>query len=249
VVLLSIGVIILLIISALIFFGLFQRVLDRMRLNDKTAIVFIGAMIAGSFLPNIPLFAGLSINIGGGIIPIILVIYLILGAETYEKTRAVAASIITGGAVYAASKLFGSDPGTMVLDPIYMFSIIAGLVAYITTRSRRSAFIAGIMGIILNDIAYIIETTITNTPSQTTIGGAGVLDATVLSGIIAVGLAEVIGETREKLQGGTSKADIKNKASDFKNNNFFSDVNEEDDILMPTRKGVTDFEEENEKQQ
>ena len=65
-VLLSIGVIILLIISALIFFGLFQRVLDRMRLNDKTAIVFIGAMIAG-FLPNIPLFAGLSINIGGGL--------------------------------------------------------------------------------------------------------------------------------------------------------------------------------------
>ena len=67
------------------------------------------------------------------------------------------------------------------------------------------------MGIILNDIAYIIETTITNTPSQTTIGGAGVLDATVFSGIIAVGLAEVIGETREKLQGSTVKQILKIK--------------------------------------
>ncbi len=245
--LLTIGIIILLIISALIFFGLFHRVLDRMRLDDKTAIVFIGAMIAGSFLPNIPLFAGLSINIGGGIIPIILAVYLILGAETHEKTRAVASSIITGGAVYAASKLFGSDPGTMVLDPIYMFSIIAGLVAYITTRSRRTAFIAGIIGIVLNDIAFVIETAITNTPSQTTIGGAGVLDATVLSGIIAVGLAEVIGETREKLQGGTSKADINNKTDDIKNNNLFSDTNEENDI--PTGKEVTTFDEENENQE
>ncbi|HHY14029.1 MAG TPA: DUF1614 domain-containing protein [Thermoanaerobacterales bacterium] len=205
----TVGIIILLIVSALIFFGLLQRVLDRMRLNDRTAILFIGAMIVGSFLPNIPLFSGLSINIGGGIIPIVLVIYLLVGAETYEKTRAISASIITGGTVYAASKLLGADPGDMILDPIYMFSIIAGLVAYITTRSRRTAFIAGIMGIVLNDIAYVIEMAMSGLPSQTAIGGAGVLDTTVISGMIAVGLAEIIGETREKLQSGPNESNAK----------------------------------------
>jgi uncharacterized membrane protein len=233
---LSLGIIILLIVSVLIFFGLAQRVLDRMKLNDKTAILFIGAMVIGSFLPNIPLFSGLSINIGGGIIPIVLAVYLIIGAENQEKTRAIMASIITGGFVYTASKLLGADPGTMFLDPIYMYALIAGLVAYLIGRSRRAAFIAGILGIVLSDIAYIVEITLTNTPGGTTIGGAGVFDTTILAGIIAVAIAEIIGETRERLQGGTKKVRLKsdeekNQMASFLSEDYFDnekDNNEKD---------------------
>jgi uncharacterized membrane protein len=71
------GVILLLLIAVLIYFGLLQRVLDRMHMTDIMAIIFIGAMVVGSFLPNIPLGTRVSINIGGGIIPIILAVYLI----------------------------------------------------------------------------------------------------------------------------------------------------------------------------
>jgi uncharacterized membrane protein len=196
------GVILLLIIAVLIYFGLLQRVLDRMHMTDSMAIIFIGAMVVGSFLPNIPLGTGISVNIGGGVVPIVIAIYLILTSDTNEeKVRSIIASIITGAAIYIAGKLLPAEPGTMVIDPIIAFSLLAGVIAYLFGRSRRGAFIAGISGIIISDI--ISASGILARPVGTVIGGAGILDATVISGLIAVGLCEIVGETGEKLKGGS----------------------------------------------
>jgi len=196
------GVILLLVIAVLIYFGLLQRVLDRMHMTDSMAIIFIGLMVIGSFLPNIPLGGGLSINIGGGIVPIVLAIYLIITADSNkEKFRAIIASIITGAAIYIAGRILPAEPGTMFIDPIIAFAILAGIIAYIFGRSRRGAFIAGILGIIISDIIAALG--IAARPVGTTIGGAGILDAAVISGVIAVGLCEIVGETGEKLIGGS----------------------------------------------
>ena len=43
------GMIILLAISVLVFLGLAQRVLDRLQLTDRAALLFVGAMITGVF--------------------------------------------------------------------------------------------------------------------------------------------------------------------------------------------------------
>jgi len=205
-----IGVIVLLVVAVLIYFGLLQRVLDRMNLSDRMAILFIGAMVVGTFIPNIPLGAGLSINLGGGVVPIVLAIYLIITADdNAEKLRAIAASIITGIAVYTAGKLLPAEPESMFIDPIIAFSVIAGIIAYIFGRSRRGAFIAGIMGIIISDIISALG--IVDRPIGTAIGGAGILDAVVIAGVIAVLLCEITGEALEKMQGGTSKAKIKSR--------------------------------------
>lgn len=200
-----VGVILLLIIAVLIYFGLLHRVLDRMHMSDKLAFVFIGAMILGTFLPNIPLGLGLSINLGGGVVPIVVAIYLITTSDTgLEKMRAIAASIITGIVIYAAGRLLPAEPGTMFIDPMIAFSILAGIVAYIFGRSRRGAFIAGIFGVVISDIIYALG--VTTRPIGTVIGGAGVFDAAVIAGVIGVALCEIVGETRERLQGGTAKA-------------------------------------------
>lgn len=45
-----VGMVALLVIGVLIYFGLAQRILDRMRLTDKQALLFIGAVIVGSFI-------------------------------------------------------------------------------------------------------------------------------------------------------------------------------------------------------
>ena len=197
-----VGVILLLLIAILIYFGLLQRVLDRMRMTDSMAMIFIGLMVVGSFLPNIPLGSQMSINIGGGVIPIILAVYLILTSDSnQEKFRAILASLITGVAIFVAGKLLPAEPGTMIIDPIIAFAILAGIVAYIFGRSRRGAFIAGILGIVISDLISALG--IAGTPVGTTIGGAGILDAAVISGVIAVGLCEIVGETGEKLMGGS----------------------------------------------
>ena len=197
-----IGVILLILIAVMIYFGLLQRVLDRMRITDSMAIIFIGAMVIGSFLPNIPIGTRISINIGGGIIPIVIAIYLIATSdEDIEKVRSIIASIITGITVYIAGKVLPAEPGTMFIEPIIAFSILAGIIAYVFGRSRRGAFIAGILGITISDIISAFG--ITGRPVGTTIGGAGILDAVVISGVIAVGLCEIVGETGEKLKGGS----------------------------------------------
>lgn len=200
------GMIFLLVVAALVYFGVAQRVLDRMRLTDSQALLFIGLMIAGSFL-QIPLFQGrteVSVNVGGALVPLALVIYLFVKADTSaERVRALVASVVTAGVVYGVSQLTDFDPyQTTFIDPIWLFSIVAGIVGYLSGRSRRASFIAGVLGILLTDLVHMVRSFSANLPTRVAIGGAGVFDTVVIGGLIAVALAELIGETRERLQGG-----------------------------------------------
>jgi len=213
----SLGLIILLIVTALVFFGLAHRVLDRLRLSDGVALAVIVAIIAGTFIPDISITNRVAINIGGAIIPLALAVYLFIKAGTAkEKTRAVVASIIAGAVVYGISKVLPTGPEeNQFMNYYYLYAIIGGGVAYLLGRSRRSAFIAGIMAIILSDLSQAVVNWYTGIPGKTVFGGAGAFDATIISGIFAVVLAEVVGEAREKMQGGTAKKDMEFEGGKF----------------------------------
>ena len=200
------GMVLLLITAALIYFGAAQRVLDRMRLTDGQALLFIGLMIGGSFI-DIPLYQGaveLSVNVGGALVPFALCIYLLLRTDTVkERVRGIAAALATTGVVFGISQLteFGPTDRTLI-DPMWLFAIVAGVVGYLAGRSRKSAFIAGTLGIILTDVIHMARAFVMGMPSTVAIGGAGIFDTVVIAGIAAVLLAELVGETRERLQGG-----------------------------------------------
>jgi len=201
-----IGLVALLAVSILIYFGLAHRVLDRMRLSDRGALAVIAGIIAGSFI-DIPVSVGrvkATLNVGGGLIPIALAIYVLSRAgTTREWVRAVIATVITGVAVYFVGRLQPADPlQKSFIDPIYLFPIVAGGVAYIAGRSRRSAFIAATLGVLLVDIFHYVWLSTAGLPGFVHIGGGGAFDTIVLAGIIAVLIAEIVGESRERLQGG-----------------------------------------------
>lgn len=200
-----IGMILLLIVGVLIYFGLAQRLLDRMRLTDKQALGFIAAMIAGSFI-DITIMRSpveVSINVGGALLPALLCIWLIVKAdETAERVRAIVASLLVAATVLLGAIYLPNEPETMYLDPKLIYGITAGLIAYVVGRSRRSAFIGGVMGIILSDIAHMVYLVRMGIPGTTAMGGAGAFDVTIIAGLVGVMTAELIGETREKLQGG-----------------------------------------------
>lgn len=200
------GMIILLAVSVLVFLGLAQRVLDRLQLSDRAALLFIGAMLVGGFLPALPLTRDLSINIGGGIIPIVLVIYLFIKAgTTVEKSRAALAILITTVIVYGVLKIIPVEPAyAMLLDPLYIVALVAGLVGYLSGRSRRTAFMAGVGAVVLSDIITRVELITSGGGGKLVIGGAGIFDAVLIAGLIALGLAELIGEIGERLTGGPS---------------------------------------------
>ncbi len=200
------GMTILVVVAALIYFGVAQRMLDKMRLTDTQALLFIGLMVAGSFI-TIPLLSGrtsISLNIGGSLVPLGIVIYLLTTADSaYERVRALIASVVSAAIIFGIAQYTDFDPssGTFI-DPLWLFSIISGIVGYLAGRSRRAAFIAGALGILLTDLVHAVRAWLANMNTRTAIGGAGVFDAMIVAGIIAVALAEIVGETRERLSGG-----------------------------------------------
>ncbi|MBT9133953.1 MAG: hypothetical protein DDT39_01595 [Firmicutes bacterium] len=134
---LPVGLIALVIVTILILSGVAQRVLDRMKMNDRTALMLVLAMLVGGFLPDLPLAPTLSINVGGGLIPIGISLYLFVTAGTAkERWRTVLATIATTSAIYLVSAYLPTEKH-MLLDPIYMFALIAGITAYLLGRSRR----------------------------------------------------------------------------------------------------------------
>src|SRR5690606_7121747 len=116
----SLGMTLLVVVGILFLFGIGHNVLDRMRLSDKTALLFMAGILVGSLVPNIPLGRRISINIGGAVIPLILAIYVFTKAGTgKEKARSIVASILAGIGVFVASRLLPHEPETMLIDPNY----------------------------------------------------------------------------------------------------------------------------------
>lgn len=233
---LPIGLIALIIVSALIFFGLAHRVLDRLRISDKMALAVLAGIIIGSFI-DIPITTGRinsSINVGGGLIPVGLSFYVLSRAGTgKEWLRALLATVVTAGAIYyIGSVLMDGDPGapSYILDPIWVYPLVGGLVAYLAGRSRRSAFIAATLGVLSLDIINWVYLSTTRTPGRVNIGGAGAFDSIILAGLVAVLLAEIIGETRERLQGGPATEGRPKELLEALQNNQYADRKDKEEV-------------------
>ncbi|MDD6039941.1 MAG: DUF1614 domain-containing protein [Clostridia bacterium] len=201
----SIGMILLTATAILVFFGVAQRVLDKLHLTDRAALVLIALMFFGTLIPNI-VIGNVSISIGGAVIPVGICFYLLIRADTArERVRAVLGSFVTAGIIYALSTLMPDEPEAIVIDPMYLYGIVGGLVAYLLGRSRRGAFVCGVLGVLWADIAVSVVNRINGIQQQLTLGGAGVFDAMVISGLLGVVLAELIGELIERFVRGNEQ--------------------------------------------
>ena len=202
----SVGMIILGVAGLLVLFGVGQRVLDKMRLTDRQALLFIALILALGFVPEIPLGGNVWVNLGGAVVPLILCVYLFVKAgSAKEKVRSVVAAILTGAAIYAMGRLLPDEPETMFMDPNYLYGIAAGVIAYVLGRSRRCAFIAGVTGMLLANIANAVAVSAAGVDQRLVLGGAGVYDAVVISGFLAVLLAELVGELIERATRGKKR--------------------------------------------
>ncbi|MBR1820023.1 MAG: DUF1614 domain-containing protein [Clostridia bacterium] len=202
----TIGFILLIAAGLLLLFGAGQRVLDKLRLTDRQAILFIVLIIAGGFVPDIWLSNNFAFNIGGALIPLGLCVYLWVKADTFiERARSVLAALLTGVAVFALGRLLPSEPEAMTIDPMYAYGIAAGVIAYVFGRSRRGAFIAGTLGVMLANLATWGYANSMGANQRLVLGGAGGFDVIVIAGLLAVLLSELIGEVIERAKRGRQK--------------------------------------------
>ena len=199
----SIGMILLTVAAILVFFGAAQRVLDKLCMSDRTALLLLALMFFGTLVPNITL-GRIQVSIGGALIPVGICVYLLFKAGTSkEKLRAIGGSLLTAGVIYALSHFMPDEPEAIIVDPMYLYGMVGGLIAYVLGRSRRAAFICGVLGIMLADIAVAVVNWRNGIDQSLILGGAGVFDAMVISGLLGVVLAELVGEIFERATRGT----------------------------------------------
>lgn len=195
----SVGMILLAIASVLVLFGVGQRVLDKMQLSDRAALILMAVIFFGGLLPDIRL-GMVSVNIGGALAPVGVCVYLLIRADTKkEVARALMGSVLTAGAVYALSFLMPDEPEAIVIDPNYVYGLAGGAVAYILGRSRRAAFICGVLGVLLADTLVAVLNWQKGINQMLHLGSGGAMDVVVISGLIAVLLSELVGEVLERM--------------------------------------------------
>lgn len=211
----STGLILLIIAGLLIAFGVGQRALDRLRLTDAQAYVFIALIIILGFIPAIRI-GQVGFNLGGSLVPFVLCMYLFFKADTaWERWRSIIASIGTGAAVWAMMRFLPNEPETMPIDPNWLYGLAAAVIAYILGRSRRCAFIGGVVGVLLAQLASAVPVWMRGIDQELVLGGAGVFDAVVIAGFLGVMVAELVGEIIERIVRGKKRPSM-----EFRNGGF-----------------------------
>lgn len=199
----TLGYWLLLATGVVILFGAGQRVLDKLYLTDRQALFVIAAIILLGFVPDIPLGRAVSVNLGGAVIPFALCVYVFAKAGTAkERVRCALATAVTATAVYFMGRMLPDEPDAMWFDVNYLYGLAAGAIAYVFGRSRRGAFVAGVAGMLIADVATAVTVWRSGVSQRLVLGGAGAADMVVISGLTAVLLAELIGEVTERIARG-----------------------------------------------
>ena len=202
----SVGLTLLVIVTILVLLGVCRGVLDKMGLNDRQALIITGALFVGGLIPDIPLGGEVYVNIGGALIPLAVCVYLIVRAGTAkERMRALIGALVTGLAVYWLGRFMPDEPEAIAFDPNYIYGLVGGLTAYLLGRSRRGAFVAGVLGVMGADIYQAVELRARGVNQALHLGGAGAVDVIVIAGLTGVILAEVVGEIIERVTRGATR--------------------------------------------
>ncbi len=195
----SFGTLLLMIAAILVLCGLLQRVLDRMYLTDRQALLLIGLMLVGTFLPGIRL-GDVTVHVGGALIPLGVCVYLLIRADTArERWHSILGIFATAALIYLLSTVLPSEAEQMWVEPLWLYGLCGGIVAWLIGRSRRAAFICGVVGLLLADAASFIVAKLQGYTAELHLGGGGIADAGIISGVIAVLLCETVGELLERM--------------------------------------------------
>ena len=197
--------------------GAGQRVLDKMRMSDKWALVILVGIAVGIVLPPISIGKYFTFSIGGFLIPLAVCIYLLIRTGlSMDLLRAFFGSLVTAGLILLIQYLMPSKtPEDIVIDNTWLYGLVAGVVAYVLGRSRRNAFICSVMGIFLASLIQFLINAGLGVMTPLRLGLAGAFDTVILSTLIAVGLSEAMGETIEAVVGKTPA-----KVFDFESGEF-----------------------------
>lgn len=217
----SVSLIIISVIILLIMFGAGQRILDSLRLNDKQALIILILICIGIIIPPIWIGEYFCFSIGGFLIPLALSIYLLISCGfSRDLLRSVIGTIIIAGIIYGLEWILPADPEEMIIDNMYIYGLVSGIVAYALGRSRRNAFVACLFGITLAQLVQWIVNFCLKTPSILGLGVGGAFSTYIVAIIISVAVSEFLGRC---FQAASTKDE--KKEFNFKTHTYDSEKN------------------------
>lgn len=189
------------------FFRIITIGFEKLGLSFGTTILILFLMLLGSGI-NIPLtkqklikvkepvffglfkeeklkVQGIAINLGGGIIPILLAFYFL------TRVPVMPALLATVFMIIVCYYLARSIPGLGIVLPAFIPPIFAVLFALIFSPGfpAPTAFISGVLGTLIGADILNLRKIQSMKPTFFSIGGAGVFDGIFLVGIVSALLA------------------------------------------------------------
>ncbi len=217
----SVSLVIVSIIILLIMFGAGQRILDSLRLNDKQALIILILICIGIVIPPIWIGPYFCFSIGGFLIPLALSIYLLISCGwSRDLLRTLIGTVLVGGIIYGLEWILPADPEELIIDNMYIYGVVAGVVAYALGRSRRNAFVSCLFGITLAGLIQWIVNFCTKTPSILGLGVGGAFGTYIVAIIISVAVSEFLGRCFE-----TATINKEEKEFNFKTHTYDSEKN------------------------
>jgi uncharacterized membrane protein len=135
----------------------------------------------------------LAINVGGGVIPTVMSLYLLATHELWTKGL-IATAIVALVMHWMANPV----PGLGIAVPVFMPVLITAVVAALLSRQEAAplAYIAGSLGTLIGaDLSNLDKVSGLGAPVAS-IGGAGTFDGIFLTSIFAVLLASLYARPR-----------------------------------------------------
>ena len=218
----SVSLIIILALIVLVMLGTGQRILDSMRLTDKQALLVLLSIAIGLVIPSIYIGPYFCFSIGGFVIPFIICVYLLVSCgPSRDLVRSIIGTVLVAGFCIALDYILPAEPESLIIEPMFIYGIVAGLTAYLLGRSRRNAFISAILGINLAAIIMFLINLSMGIKTVLGLGTGGAFGTTIVACLISVSLAEFIGRMMQ-----TAKPDKQKKNYNFDTKTYDSEKNQ-----------------------
>jgi len=142
---------VILVLLILVASGWFTSSISKYSSNRKATLLLLVIFI-GNFL-NFPLQNGWVINVGGFVIPAV-VILTILFKDSKERLHLLTAALLLGAVYFLAKELIRLDPILLLLKELYQMSGLLVLIATLVTPGLGRKIVLLVGGILLGELYF-----------------------------------------------------------------------------------------------